>query len=354
MIPSSPETPHEPPDALPHALSRRRLGRTNYQISIVSAGGWLGQIYQPDNVAAGMFGNVSADRAAREAAAIEAVQRAIDLGINYFDTAPMYANGEAERLLGVGLHALSAEQRQPLYVSTKVGWLTDRPSAEARQYSADAIRHGLDGSFKQLLSQRIDIVYIHDPATDAHMDTILGPGGAVEALEDYKRQGLVGAIGLGVRKHRFLRRAIESGRFDVILPSYDYTPIRNSASSVIGLAAQHDVGVVSASPYMAGLLAGLDPTFAAARRPVDESADLVRAKALWHWARERQVDLGAVAMQYNLRNEHITTALVGPRDAHEVEVNIKHAITVLPESIWADLYAFLLTLPPGALGGEVG
>jgi D-threo-aldose 1-dehydrogenase len=330
------------------ALPRRPLGQTGFQLSIVSAGGWLGQIYDPDKSQPGAWGGVTTDQGVREAAAEAAVRRALALGINYFDTAPMYANGEAERLLGVGLKALAPDERKALYVSSKVGAHPEIPKG----YDRDSILYSLERSLKKLYTDRLDIVFIHDPEHDGHMDQMLGPNGAVETLEKLKTQGVVGAIGLGNRTHRFLRRAIESGRFDAILPSYDYTPIRNSAGPLIDLAYSRGVGVVSASPYMAGLLAGLDPDFAAQRRPVDRPLDLTRARALWHWAQERGVDLGAVAVQYNLRNEHITTTLIGPRDAAEVEANVRHATTPLPAGIWAELDAFLTQLGPYAPGGE--
>lgn len=329
-------------------LPRKRLGRTGFELSIVGVGGWLGLLFDPKKVGGGNFGAVTDDRAAREAAAEEAVRRAISLGINYFDTAPMYSGGEAERVLGVGLNALSPTERQGLFVSSKVGAHPEIPKG----YDADSIRWSLDRSLKKLHTSRLDIVFIHDPESDAHMDQMLGPGGAVEALEALKAQGVVGAIGLGVRIHRFLRRAVESGRFDAILPSYDYTPIRNSAGPVIELAYRNNVGVVSASPYMAGLLAGIHPDQAAAKRPVDIAGDLARARALWYWAQEHEVDLGAVAVQYNLRNDFITTTLIGPRDAGEIEANVRHATTPLPAGIWDELDTFLAELGPYSPGGE--
>jgi len=332
----------------PSALPRKTLGRTGMQLSIISAGGWLGQLYDPATAEPGSFGAVTTDRALREAAAETAVRHAIRLGINYFDTAPIYANGEAERLLGVALHALTPAERQGLFVSSKVGAHPDR----AKGYDADSVRWSLERSLQKLYTDHLDIVFIHDPENDGHMDQMLGPGGAVEALEALKTQGVVRAIGLGVRVHRFLRRAIESDRFDAILPSYDYTPIRNSAGPVIDLAYQHHMGVVSGSPYMAGLLAGIHPDQAAARRRNDQPEDLVRARALWRWADEHGVDLGAVAVQYNLRNDHITTVLIGPRDAGEVEANIRHATTVLPAEIWDQLDDFMAALGPSAPGGE--
>jgi len=295
-----------------------------------------------------VWGGVTNDNALKEATSIAAVRRAIELGINYFDTAPMYSNGEAERVLGLGLRALSPAERAQIFVSTKVGWHPERIC----QYDADSIRWSLDQSLRKLYTEHIEIVHIHDPKTDANVDEILAPGGAVEALEDLRRQGVVGAISMGVMTHRFLRRAIDSNRFDSILPSYDHTPIRNSLAPLIDYAAQHDVGVIYGSPYMAGLLAGLDPDEAAKRRPADRPVDLARARALWQWANGRGLDLGAIAMQYSLRNPNITCVLAGPRDSEEVEANVRHATTSLPAGIWEELDAFIQTLGPAAPGGE--
>ncbi len=73
------------------------MGRTNLELSVVSVGGWLGMVEaRPDEAGPARLGGVTPD----EAAAIAAVQRAVALGINYFDTAPMYSQGAAETALG--------------------------------------------------------------------------------------------------------------------------------------------------------------------------------------------------------------------------------------------------------------
>jgi D-threo-aldose 1-dehydrogenase len=185
------------------------------------------------------------------------------------------------------------------------------------------------------------------------MDRILDHGGAVEALEHCRAQGIIGAIGLGVRSHHFLYRAIESGRFDVILTPYDYTPIRASARPLIERAAACGVGVVNGSPYNAGLLAGLDPDVAAERRKPSNMEDLERARTLWQWCQTRGVDAGALAMQYSLRNERISVTLAGPRTAKEVEANVRHATATLPPDVWDELERFQRILGPAPLGGEI-
>jgi D-threo-aldose 1-dehydrogenase len=280
----------------------------------------------------------------RQDAAIAAVNRAIDLGVRYFDTSPAY--GTAERYLGAALSTLATDVRDQLTVSTKVGTHPDRRNT----YGADDVRwcyetsHGLLG--------RIDIVFVHDPVNDGHMDQILAAGGAFEALEELQAAGQIRGFGLGVRNHRFLRRAIDSGRADVILPSYDYHPIRRSLAPVLDAAATTGVAVVNGSPYQAGLLAGINLDEAAQRRPPND-ADLARARAVVDWCRGRGVDVGALAVQFSLRDPRITATLVGPRTVDEVESGLRHATEALPEDVWADLEALLSDLqPPPAAGGE--
>jgi aryl-alcohol dehydrogenase-like predicted oxidoreductase len=316
-------------------LPRRRLGRTDYQVTVYGVGGWLGVLDEPD-----------AGPKQRETSAIAAVRRAVDLGVTYFDTSPSY--GPAERHLGLGLHELTADERKGLRVATKAGTHPER----AYHYDRDSILWSVERSLGLLLTDRVDVLLVHDPRTDQDMDQIMGSGGALEALESLKAHGVTGAIGIGVASHRFLRRAIESGRFDVILTPYDYTPLRASARPIIELAAARDIGVINGSPYMAGLLAGIDPDLAAARRRPADVRELERARAIWRWCQERQLDLGAVAMQFSTRNEHIAVTLAGPRTATEVEANVAHLKASIPAAIWPELDRFLSDLGPAVPGGE--
>lgn len=179
-----------------------------------------------------------------------------------------------------------------------------------QQYDADSIRWSLEKSLARLFSDRLDIVYIHDPSEDPHVDQIFAEGGALEALEQLRQEGVLEAIGLGVRTHRFLRRAIASGRFDAILPSYDFHPLRDSVRPVIEEAREVGMGVVNGSPYNAGLLAGQDLEEALRKRGAAEG-DVERARTLRAWCGERGVDSGELAMQYSLRNPSITCTLAG-------------------------------------------
>ncbi len=315
-------------------LPRKKLGRCGIEVTALGVGGYLGLLVDDDDP----------DHAID--AAVDAVQRAVDRGIRYFDTSPAYGNGMAEKHLGAGLAALSPQLRQQLTISTKVGTHPER----RQQYSADDIRWSWEKS--QALLGKIDMVFVHDPGSEADMDIIMGAGGALEFLEGLRNSGQIRGIGLGNRSHRWLRQVIDSTRADVILPSYDYHPIRQSMAPLLDHAAAANVGVVNGSPYQAGLLAGIDLEEAARRRAPND-ADLARARQLYAWCEERGVEIGAIAVQYSLREPRIGATLVGPRTATEVEDNVRHATAEIPDSLWEELENFIAVLqPPPAPGGE--
>ena len=179
-----------------------------------------------------------------------------------------------------------------------------------------------------------DCVLIHDPRSMAELEQALGPGGAVEELGRMKEEGLVRSVGLGVREHEYHRRAIESGKVDVILTYADYTLVRQTAAPLIEAAGKAGVGVILAQLVHAGQLAGPDPM----KDPrLKERPELAAAYDWWKWARERGVSLPALAIQYGLRNPHVGCALVGAKAAGEVEENVGYVGEEIPEGIWREV-----------------
>jgi aryl-alcohol dehydrogenase-like predicted oxidoreductase len=272
------------------------------------------------------YGDVS------DEAAIEAVRTAIEGGITYIDTSPLY--GESERRLGM---ALQGGLRDRVILSTKTGthprWYRD--------FSADATYRSLENSLRLLGTGYLDLVLVHDPLD---LDQALGPAGAFTALEDFKAHGMIGAIGLGVRSHALHVEAIQSGRVDVVLTFLDYTLLSTTAATqVLPLAAAHGVGVINGSPLAMGLLSGVDPDHYLETTPAwvraAMQADLPAARYFWRWARERGVDLQALALQWSMRDPRIGCTLVGAKTAAEVRHNIEAATMPLPAGIWEEVTA---------------
>ena len=131
--------------------------------------------------------------------AVEAVHRAIDLGINYLDTAPLY--GESERRVGL---ALADGWREKIYLATKTGthpeWRGD--------FSAAGTRRSVENSLRLLGTDYLDVCLVHDPDS---MAPVVAKDGALDELQRMREEGLIKFIGLGVRQHGVsIRIAIEN------------------------------------------------------------------------------------------------------------------------------------------------
>jgi aryl-alcohol dehydrogenase-like predicted oxidoreductase len=290
---------------------RRRLGRTGMDVTVIGCGGVaIGSYHADENVA--------------EQAAVATVRRALEVGINYVDTSPLYK--DSERRFGLALRALGGLPGGT-YISTKTGTHPDRPG----DYSAEATRWSVENSLRLLGLDSADLVLVHDPAS---MEPVLATGGAVEELEKMRAEGKLRAIGLGCRRHEHHRAAIRSGRFDAILTFADYNLVRQTASSLIDEAHAAGVGVIVAQAVLAGSLAGPDPL---ANPHTAQRPDAPAAREWWAWAREREVPIQALAVQWVLRNPKVGTILIGPKTPAEVEENVRMATLPLPEGIWADV-----------------
>jgi predicted aldo/keto reductase-like oxidoreductase len=222
-------------------LEKRRLGKTDLQVTVFGFG-------------CIKFPHISADQAAA------ALERAIDLGVNFVDTARGY--GDSEVKIGPVLR----RHRDKIYIATKSG-----------QREAEGMRRELETSLKNLQTDRLDLYQAHWVCNNDVLDEVLAPGGALEAMQKAKEEGKVRHYGITMhRHHAAIRRAIESGLFETIMLAYN--PLdEEGVAEMITLAAQHDMGVIIMKPLSGGLLVsppdrpkvdGLDPVVAGTLRGI--------------------------------------------------------------------------------------
>lgn len=296
-------------------MLRRPLGTTGLEISELSLGGaGLG----------GLYGEVSHD------AGVATVLRAVDLGVNYVEASPFY--GGFERTMGEAL-AVLGERAAAVRLCTKVGMHPARPD----DYSGATARWSVEASLSILGVEVVDVVQVH-AIDNIDMDVVLGPQGAVAELERLRSEGRVGAIGLAVRGAGYHRRAIASGRFDFLLVHDDFSLVRRTDSSLIAEAASAGLGVLVGRVLMTGLLAGVDPL----EDPrLAAHPDAKSAHGWWLWARERELPIQAVALQFALRQPGVTSVVVGSSSPREIEQNVEAATFQLPDEIWHEVDAQL-------------
>ena len=206
----------------------RRMGRTGWQVSEVSLGG------------AYLVG-ADPDRAQENVRSV--VNRALDLGINYIDTAPIYGMGRCEELLG---RALEGEAR-PFYLSTKVGF-----EPEDFDYTRDSVLWSIERSLKRLGVPKLSVAQFHD--NQVSWERITAPEGTLEGLRAAQQRGLCEYIGVTGRAVPLLTSLVETGEFDTVLAYPDYHPCSQvAAEDLVPAARAHDTGIVIASVLAGGL-----------------------------------------------------------------------------------------------------
>jgi len=304
------------------------LGRTGLQVSPLGLGGaWLG-----------LKGNAFDDEQA-----VGTVLRALELGLNLVDTSPSYAGGQSERRIGLALDEFRRRggRREQLVLSTKTGTRT-RP----HDYSGDGTRRSVEASLKALRTEYLDVVLVHDPVS---LELVTAKDGALEALHRLKREGLVRAVGLGVRDLGFHRRLIEAGLIDVSLTYRDFNLLsQDLLREILPLAKERGAGVLNGMALVGGLLGGGDPLEYASDPSrhnakarywiyLPQNDEGARARALWEFCRARKVSLLALNLQFCLRERRIASTLVGAARPEEIEEDVRMARTPIPDGVWAAL-----------------
>ncbi|MEU5262168.1 aldo/keto reductase [Amycolatopsis sp. NPDC021455] len=254
-----------------------------------------------------VFGEVEDESAA------EVVAAAAGAGVRYFDTAPYYGSGLAERRLGRALAVLPAGS---FAVSTKVGrTLTD--GGCVFDFSADAVRRGIEGSLDRLGLDRVDIVYLHDP--DDHEEEA-----ATRAWPELCRlrdEGVVSAIGVGMNQWQMPARFVERLDVDVVLLAGRYTLLDRSGERLLDRCGERGVDVVLGGVFNSGLL--IDPRPGAWFDYAPATADVLdRARRMREVAASAGYDLAEAALAFAAAHPAVTSVLVGVTSAAQVRENL--------------------------------
>lgn len=298
-------------------MAQRRLGRTGLHVAEVGCGGFQ------------FTGEFGVPR--KEALAI--IAAALDAGVNYFDTAPMYGFGESEELLGRGLLGF---ERYPTIVSGKVGWLDRtvvRAAGDAAYTDRAAIVRVVEHSLWLLRRDRLDVVMIHEPEWEQwQIDRSTGDSVVLATLEDMKRAGLIGAIGIGGRDLAVNTALVETGRIDVVLTFMHYDlAVQDARDALLPAAQRHDVGVILGGPYRQGALAmKATERIAEMRRTgvypwgFDEQV-LRRLDAIYALSDRVGLSLPELGLRYLLSDARVSSIIPGPRRVEELRQNLEFA-----------------------------
>ena len=220
-------------------MQYRELGRTGWRVSTVSFGAWA---------IGGTWGPVD------DAESLAALHRAVDLGVNLFDTADVYGDGRSERLLA----RLRRERREPIFIATKAGRRLDPHLADG--YNRANLTAFVERSLKNLAAESLDLLQLHCPPTDVYYrPEVFG------ILDDLTAAGKLRAYGVSVERVEEALKAIEYPHVQsvqIIFNMFRHRP----AELLFEQAGKRRVGILARVPLASGLLTGkLGPgsTFAA-------------------------------------------------------------------------------------------
>jgi aryl-alcohol dehydrogenase-like predicted oxidoreductase len=297
------------------AVRTTQLGGTGMEISRVGFGAWAvgGGDYR--------FGwGVQQD-----SESIAAIHRALELGVNWIDTAAIYGLGRSERVVGRALEGL--EQRP--YVFTKASRVVEEGGAIVGNLTASSIRREAESSLENLGIDAIDLYQLHQPIPDADIEE------GWSALVELRDEGLVRHIGVSNFSVKQLERLRSIAPVETLQPPYSLLA-RQIESEILPFCEEHAIGVISYSPMASGLLTGAMSAERVATLPQDDwrSRDPrfrqpELAKSLELAARLERIGLrhaataGAVAVAWVLQNPAVDATIVGFRNPAQVDAILR-------------------------------
>jgi D-threo-aldose 1-dehydrogenase len=341
------------------ALARRPLGRSRVSVTRLGFGtAPIGNLYAPMS----------------DADALAAVREAQALGVGYFDTAPFYGFGLAEKRLAAGLRA-TPDAPRPV-ISTKVGRLLEptgrRPTLEPRQgycspepfetrfdYGYDAVMRSHESSLARLGVERVEILLGHDLGAlthgadhERHLRDFLD--GGLCALRKLRDEGAVDAIGLGVNEWQICATILEHAEVDCFLLAGRYTLLEQGAlDSFLPLCARRGVSIIVGGPFNSGILVA--GSRAAARSHYNYAPPppevVARVVKLEEVCAEFNVPLAAAALQFPLGHPQVAAVIPGGIHPREVRAAREWLDARIPDGFWKTLRERALLHPDAPTPG---
>jgi len=309
-------------------METRKLGNSDLQLTRVGYGAW----------AIGGGGWEFAWGQQDDADSVAAIVRALELGVNWIDTAAVYGTGHSEEIVAQALQQWKGKRP---YIFTKCVLRWDEKRDVHPDHSAASIRQECEDSLRRLQSDVIDLYQMHWPPADN------GPQleEAWQAMSDLQKQGKVRWIGVSNFSPAQIERAAKIAPVPSDQPPYSLIR-RQIEQDVLPHCLRHGIGVISYAPMASGLLTGAMTRGRAAALPADdfrsrnpEFKDPKLSKNLELVERLRRVGArhgrgpGEVAIAWVLRHPAITGAIVGARNAKQAEGVLRAELKLSPEEI---------------------
>ncbi len=299
-------------------MNYRTLGRTGLRVSEIGLG---------TMVHAGHFGPMD------DADSIRAIEAALDLGVNFIDTAEAYGAGYSEALLGKALKG----KRDRVILTTKGGNVMVGPNRGKTDFSLAFIGRIMDESLQRLQTDHVDLYQLHNPKLDTIQSTDIW-----ELLERRKREGKIRYYGISINTMEEGVASVKCGRPDTIQIEYNLL-FQDPAKEVFPLAQQANIGIIARVPLRGGLLAGKFTAADQAKFQADDvrvrrfpgdafAKELAKVEKLRFLVHSPITSFAQAANAFCLAHPAVSTVIPGARNPEQMRQNASASGARIPET----------------------
>jgi aryl-alcohol dehydrogenase-like predicted oxidoreductase len=293
-------------------MEHRQLGKTDLSLPILSFGASsLGQEFRQVDLGE----------------ALRTVKVALDLGMNFIDTSPFYGRGMSEVLLGIALRGVP---RDSYVLATKLG----RYDLAHFDFSAKRVTESIDVSLHRMGVDHLDIILCHD-IEFVDMSQIVNE--TLPALRKIQQQGKVKYVGISGYPMKMFRYVADRAPLDVILSYNHYTLQNTMLADLTPYLKSKGIGIMNAAPFSARLLT--NATLPAWHKATPLVREIAR-KAAAH-CQSKGVDIARLALQFSIRNEDLSTCIVGSANPENVKRWAQWAAEPIDEQLLQEVLAIL-------------
>ncbi len=292
-------------------MKYRTLGKSDLDVSVIGFGAW--------GIGGYPFWKNEGDEES-----VNAIKEAFDLGVNFFDTAPVYGFGLSETLLGKALK----DVREKAIIATKCGlrWKKEELKSLSRNASRDSIIEEVEMSLKRLQTDYIDLYQIHWPDENTPISE------SMETLCKIQESGKIKHIGVSNYSLSQLEEAVKYANIVSLQPQYNMVE-RDIEKDLLPFCNKNNVGIIAYSPLASGILTGkYDETtkFKDWRGKggighfTDDTyrSNIKKIKKISKIAEKLRRTMGQLAINWVINKPGITTAIVGIKNAKQIEENL--------------------------------
>ena len=312
-------------------MKYRTLGKTGLKVSEIGLGTFpMGGIFiSPGPAFTPMDGFNRKE-------SIKVIKRALDLGINFVDTAPIYGLGESEKILSEALQGRGDE----VVIAAKVGYIKhgfyDFLSSPYQYHDLDYIMRAFEETLKRLRRDTVGILQIHDVEHDHWWDGEIGKGIVIDALKEIRKEGRARFLGITGNYSDRLAAVLEKnpGVFDTVQIAHRYDVIwRDAEKKLFPLAKRGNLGFIVSTPFREGLFVRRDENMIKNQYP----GRVEQFKRLYALQERLGMPLSELCLRFVLSNPDVGVVLQGARTIEELELKVSCAGKTLSPEVLREL-----------------